>query len=71
MYPKITIDTIMDTTRCILRYARLKDSPRILSAFTSDRFPDDLPLGQRQTLDEAREWIEDIILSWEAGRAFI
>jgi ribosomal-protein-alanine N-acetyltransferase len=67
---KIPYATVLDTPRCVLRYPNLEDAPRVLSAFTSDRFPDDVPLGQIESLEEVVEWLEGIFSAWKEGSGF-
>jgi ribosomal-protein-alanine N-acetyltransferase len=68
--PRIPYATVLDTPRCILRYPNLEDAPRLLSAFTSDRFPGDVPLGQIESLDGVNEWLERVFSAWQEGSAF-
>jgi ribosomal-protein-alanine N-acetyltransferase len=69
-YSRISSRIVLNSPRCILRYPDLKDAPRMLTAFTSERFPDDVPLGQIESLEEVYEWLEGIFSAWKRGSGY-
>jgi RimJ/RimL family protein N-acetyltransferase len=67
---QISTDHHLETVRCILRYPLLSDSRRLLSAFKSDEFPKYVPLGQIDSVDLVRNWIEGAQVRWSAGQGY-
>jgi RimJ/RimL family protein N-acetyltransferase len=68
--PRVPPDTELVTSRCLLRYPRMSDAPRALSAFRSSSFPEDLPLGRIGSIEGARRWIRVAQERWREGSAF-
>lgn len=67
---KLSVDHHLETSRCILRYPLLSDSPRLLSAFESDDFPKYVPLGQIDKLEQVDDWIEGAQARWAEGQGY-
>jgi ribosomal-protein-alanine N-acetyltransferase len=66
----LATDRELETARCRLRYPRLDDVPRLLSAFSSPRFPRDVPLAQLTTSDQVTQWIQGSHDRWAQGQAY-
>lgn len=67
---KLSMDHHLETSRCILRYPQPSDSPRLLSAFTSDDFPKYVPLGQIDKMEQVNDWIESAQARWVKGHSY-
>ena len=67
---RIPVDFYLETKRCLLRYPLLQDTERLLSAFTANEFPGDVPLGQLTTAEEVETWIEGCQRRWAAGLGY-
>jgi RimJ/RimL family protein N-acetyltransferase len=67
---QVSTEHQLETSRCILRYPLLSDSPRLLSAFQSDDFPRYVPLGQIDRIGQVREWIEGAQTRWSKGQGY-
>jgi RimJ/RimL family protein N-acetyltransferase len=63
----IPIEHVLETTRCVLRSPSLDDMERLLSAFTAPDFPSHVPLGQINTPDRVRNWIDGSLSRWKTG----
>ena len=63
----ISIKHELETHRCVLRSPSIEDVERLLSAFTADEFPRHVPLGQINTPDQVRNWIDASISRWQTG----
>jgi RimJ/RimL family protein N-acetyltransferase len=66
----IPTDLELETLRCFLRYPVLADMLRLFSAFQSPSFPKCVPLGQINSLEQVKAWIEGSRSRWAEGRAF-
>lgn len=66
----IAMDRELETTRCRLRYPRLDDVARLLSAFSSPQFPNDLPLAQCTTTEQVTQWVEGCQTRWTLGQGY-
>jgi ribosomal-protein-alanine N-acetyltransferase len=67
---QIPITLTLETLRCLLRHPALEDAPRLLSAFRSSAFPEDLPLRQITSPEHASQWIEGCQARWAEGQGF-
>ncbi len=67
---RIPVDDYLETTRCLLRYPLMRDTERLLSAFTADAFPGDVPLGQITSVEQVRDWIEGCQRRWLDGISY-
>ena len=65
----VPIETVLETTRCWLRYPALADAPSIFAALQSPLFPSQVPLGQVESLEEVETWISRSQSDWAAGLA--
>ena len=67
--PNLPIRTnkVLETERCLLRYPSHDDAPTMLTAFTSAKFPKDLPLGLITSLTEVHNWINRCQTGWANG----
>ncbi len=63
-------DRVLETARCLLRHPDSCDMSRALSAFTSQCFPRELPLGQLGTAQEVLGWLEGTQSRWAEGSAY-
>jgi ribosomal-protein-alanine N-acetyltransferase len=66
----IAIDRELETARCRLRFPRLDDVPRLLSAFSSPQFPNDLPLAQCTTAEQVTQWVQGCQTRWAQGEGY-
>lgn len=67
---KLSTDHQLETSRCILCYPCLDDGARLLSAFVSEDFPQYVPLGQIENLDQVIDWIEGSHRRWNIGQGY-
>lgn len=67
---QIPAELTLETSRCILRQARMVDASRFFSAFTSREFPQDVPLGRIENLEQVREWINGGRERWTSGTGY-
>lgn len=65
--PPIHTNSVLETERCLLRYPSHNDAPAMLSAFSSTKFPKDLPLGLITSLNEVHNWITRCQAGWANG----
>jgi ribosomal-protein-alanine N-acetyltransferase len=63
-------DRVLETSRCLLRRPESSDVSRALSAFTSQSFPREVPLGQLSSPQEVLKWIEGAQARWAEGSAY-
>jgi len=68
--PQIPIGRRLETKRCVLRYPALEEVPRLLSAFRSPAFPEDLPLKQLTSPEQVGQWIEGCQARWAEGQGY-
>lgn len=66
----IPTELTLETRRCILRQPRVADASRLLSAFTSKEFPEDVPLARIDSLEQVRDWIEGSRERWTSGAGY-
>jgi RimJ/RimL family protein N-acetyltransferase len=67
---QIPAELFLETSRCILRQPQMADAPRLYSAFTSRDFPEDVPLGRIENLEQVQEWINFGRESWTSGTGY-
>ena len=66
----VSIETVLETPHCRLRYPALADAPRIFSALRSPSFPRHVPLGQVKSLAEVEAWIKRGHTAWAGESSF-
>jgi ribosomal-protein-alanine N-acetyltransferase len=66
----VTTDRELETARCRLRYPRLDDVPRFMSAFSSPHFPKGVPLAQLTTDAQVLEWVQGSHNRWDQGQGY-
>lgn len=66
----ISIDRVLLTERCALRYPQLADAPFILQVVSDARFPRQLPLAQLTTRDKIERAIRRRHHRWQAATTF-
>ena len=67
---QIPTELTLETRRCILRQPQMADASRLFSAFTSKEFPEDVPLGRIEYLEQVRDWINGGQESWTSGTGY-
>ncbi len=66
----VSVDTVLKTSRCVLRYPLREHAGRMLTALRSPSFPEYVPLGQIGSVEEVHSWIDRIHSCWAGGAAF-
>ncbi len=63
-------DTKLRTQLLILRYPKADDAPEIFSLVQSQKFPEQLPLKEMDSLSKIEAWLKRLRELWNEGQVF-